>query len=187
MKILIDPGHGGQDPGAVAGDVREADINLAIAGYLMCGLVAVGYQASMTRHADTTVSLSQRVAAERKGKWDLFVSIHANAATHPHARGMEVWTSPGRTRSDCAATEIFDALADRFSGTVPMRRDDTDGDPDREARYYVLTRTRCPAVLVEVGFVTNDQDRAIITDREKQQEIAHAIAKGVIRWAGKAA
>jgi N-acetylmuramoyl-L-alanine amidase len=141
-----------------------------------------GHRAAMTRITDRTVPLRERVRMERNGNYDLLVSVHCNAAENPSARGMEIWTSPGQTRADAAATAIFNALQKAFGRALPMRMDLSDGDPDKEARFYMLTHSRCPAVLIELGFLSNTQDREFLTDPENQTDIAAVIAEGIEGW-----
>lgn len=183
MRVLIDPGHGGRDNGAVAGGVKEADLNLRIAGRLWAMLQDAGAEAYMTRtQFNSTVSLRERAEMEHQYPYDLLVSIHCNAFENPAARGMEIWTSPGKTRADAAATAIWHALKKAFGHVTPMRADWSDGDPDKEARLYILTHTFCPAVLIECGFLTNDEDRAFLLDPENQTDIAAVIARGIEEW-----
>jgi N-acetylmuramoyl-L-alanine amidase len=94
---------------------------------------------------------------------------------------MEVWTSPGKTRSDALATAIGEALASTFPA-VPMRRDDSDFDLDKEGRLYVLTQTICPAVLVECGFVSNDAEAVRLKDPATILNLALAISLGISTW-----
>jgi len=179
--VLIDPGHGGEDPGAVAAGVRESDIALDVALRLAQELVDQRCVPILTRYRDITTPLAARVETERLVEPDLFVSVHCNAADNQAASGMEVWTSPGETPADRAATAILEALVAAFPGRR-VRTDWEDGDPDREARFYVLRRTRCPAVLVELEFLTNPEGRAFLTGPGTRPRIAAALAEGVLAW-----
>jgi N-acetylmuramoyl-L-alanine amidase len=95
---------------------------------------------------------------------------------------MEVWTSPGKTRSDALATAIGEALASTFPA-VPLRRDDSDFDLDKEGRLYVLTQTACPAVLIECGFISNDAEAVRLSNPETILSLARAISLGISTWA----
>lgn len=187
LSVLIDPGHGGADPGAVCGGVREADVNLEVALALGARLFerrrpGGGAAITLTRYTDRTVSLAERVAIERaQVPTHLFVSIHANAAANPEAKGFEAWTSRGQTPADAAATEILAALDAGFPGRG-VRADFTDGDPDREADFWVLRRTRAPAVLVELGFLTNEADRGFLADAGNRFALAAALEAGIWNW-----
>lgn len=185
MKILIDPGHGGKDPGAVSpGGVRESDIVLKV-GWLLYGVLnGLGIEAELTRENDVFVGLKARCKASNSFKPDLFVSLHCNAALNPHAEGIEVWTTHGDTNADPASREIFMAMKDHFPAKR-FRSDYTDGDPDKEGSLYVLNHTQAPAVLVEMGFISNEAEREWLQDPIKQQRIALAIADGILRWQTK--
>jgi len=186
MRVIVDPGHGGHDPGAVnlAVGVQEKALNLQIAITLYRRLLDAGHSGRMTRTDDRFLVLSDRVAIANRQHPDAFVSIHCNAAANKDAFGMEVWTSPGKTRSDALATAIGEALAATFPA-VPMRRDDSDFDLDKEGRLYVLTQTACPAVLVECGFVSNDAEAVRLKDPVTIRNLALAISTGISTWAGK--
>jgi N-acetylmuramoyl-L-alanine amidase len=179
--VLIDPGHGGQDPGAVAYGVREADINLAVAAFLSRSLRAAGVAALFTRSSDKTLSLQRRAEIEHGLKPTLFISLHCNAAASQTANGIEIFTTPGQTAADAAATAILESVQSFFP-QARYRTDMSDGDPDKEERFFVLTKTRCPAVLLEMGFLTNPDEAAWLARRETQMQMAQAIAKGILEW-----
>jgi N-acetylmuramoyl-L-alanine amidase len=179
--ILIDPGHGGKDPGAVANGLHEAEINLTVAGFLIIALREAGVTALLTRSRDTDMSLRRRADLERALRPVLFVSLHCNAAASPAARGIEIFTSPGQTKADAAATAILDSIREAFP-SANYRTDLADGDPDKEERFFVLTMTLCPAVLLEMGFLTNKADADWLAQRVNQMQMANAIARGILAW-----
>jgi len=179
--ILIDPGHGGKDPGAVANGLHEADINLAVAGFLAIALREAGAAPLLTRSRDTIMTLGRRASIEHALKPGLFISLHCNAATNPQAHGIEIYTSPGQTKADAAGTAIFEAIREAFP-QANYRTDPSDGDPDKEERFFVLTMTLCPAVLLEMGFLTNAAEADWLSRRETQMQMAAAIAKGILSW-----
>ena len=186
--VVIDPGHGGKDPGAIGTLCgREADVNLAVALALSDRLtrrpLAPGHwiRVDLTRTSDVYLPLARRAAVANLDHADLLVSIHCNAAGDPRARGFEVWTSPGATSADQAATAIWLALR----AAVPGRRgrvDMVDGDVDKEAHFTVLTATRCPAVLVELGFISNVEDDALLASPEGRAACVAALEEGIRGW-----
>ncbi|PLX97306.1 MAG: N-acetylmuramoyl-L-alanine amidase [Desulfuromonas sp.] len=181
--LLIDPGHPALDNGgAVADGVREADINLSVAMLLGGIMVNEGWEVHFTRYSNILVELAYRVRSEHILRPDLFLSLHCNSVSSPGPHGLEVFTSPGQTAADPAATAICNALAAAFPDSR-FRGDLSDGDPDKEANYYVLVNTRAPAVLVEMGFLSNAIERAWLTQRHTQIQIAMALAAGVLGWA----
>lgn len=186
MRIVIDPGHGGNDPGAVGlGGLQESHVALAVALRLERRLVAAGHIVKLTRTTDLYRTLSERARTANMFDCDLFLSLHCNAAADRSVQGFEVWTSPGQTRADKIADEIFLALGRAHPGT-PGRRDLSDGDNDREASFAVLRLTRCPAVLVELDFVSHPEVEEQMQDNKWLDAVAAAVAEGLHLWRLKA-
>lgn len=180
--VVVDAGHGGADPGAVAGSARESDINLALALRFKHQAASLGYpfDVALLRGADVFVSLPDRVARANELAPACVLSFHCNAAGAPQATGYEVWTTPGETPADDLATYIYEEL----DNVAPYggRPDVDDGDPDREARFYMLRHTLAPAVLVEFGFMTNQHDLTTLLDDIYQQDFVLAVAGAVQDW-----
>jgi N-acetylmuramoyl-L-alanine amidase len=122
---------------------------------------------------------AERVAAINASGADVLLSIHCNSADNASARGYEVWTSPGRTDADVVATAIYRELTCLLQG-LPGRLDLSDGDPDKEARFYVLTQSTMPAVLVESLFVSNPEDERCLRDQGILTRLAEAYAWGLV-------
>jgi N-acetylmuramoyl-L-alanine amidase len=183
MNILIDPGHGGSDPGAVANGLRECDINMAVATLLAEALTTQHY-VWKTRNADTFVSLRARTDFEHRISPDLTISLHCNAAANTSARGFEVWTSIGETASDRAAYHVINTIQDAFP-LRKLRYDITPGeqrwDVDREKNFWMCHKTKGPAILIEMGFITNPDEAAWLGDPNTHLQMATAIAAGVGR------
>lgn len=185
MRIVIDPGHAGRniDPGAVNGTtgLQEADVALVISRLVEKYLFAVGYEVKLTRtewEQAETDDLSYRTALANNWGADIFISLHCNSAANPSAKGYEIWTSPGDTLGDRLATCIFNQIAAEFPDRAG-RTDYSDGDPDKESRFYVLIHTDAPACLVEMAFISNDEEAALLADAAWQDRYARAIARGV--------
>lgn len=180
--ILIDPGHGGKDPGAVYGQ-RESDIVLAIGKELASLLAATGRTSALTRdsdmhlHVNKSLDLATRV--QRAQYADCLVSLHCNAATNSQAKGIEVFTSKGQDHSDPLAEYVIKSLMAAF----PLRKfriNQTDGDLDKEADFYVLRKSPCPAILVELGFLSNEEEGAWLGNRAVQLHLAMALCAGIM-------
>ena len=152
--IVIDPGHGGKDPGAVYAGYKEKDITLPIALYLG-GFLSHASEANLkinciyTRTVDIYVPLRDRVFIANNVKADAFISIHLNASPKHNARGEEIWIYPNSIESaklaDSIATFIDEIVPGKFRGI-------------KEGKFYVLRETakkKIPAVLIEVGFLDN--------------------------------
>ena len=189
MRIMIDPGHAGRnvDPGAVnqSTGLQEADVALFVSKLVETQLLAAGHEVKLTRtdwEQAETDDLNVRTSLSNDWGADLFVSIHCNSAASPNAAGYEVWTSPGDTEGDALATCIYAQIAIEFPGRTG-RADYSDGDPDKESRFYVLVHTDAPACLVEMAFISNDEEAALLSDSAWQERYARAITRGVTDYA----
>ena len=185
MKIVIDPGHAGRnvDPGAVnrSSGLQEADVALAVSQIIAMELVQVGHEVKLTRtewEQVETDELGFRTSLANDWGADVFVSIHCNSAANPAAKGYEIWTSPGETQGDVLATCIYAQIAMEFPDRTG-RADYSDGDPDKESRFYVLVHTDAPACMVELAFISSDEEAALLSDEKWQGRYAQAIAKGI--------
>ena len=189
MRIVMDPGHAGRnvDPGAVnaATGLQEADVALFVSKLVETQLLEAGHEVKLTRtdwEQAETDDLNVRTSLSNDWGADLFVSIHCNSAVSPNAAGYEVWTSPGDTEGDALATCIYAQIAIEFPDRTG-RADYSDGDPDKESRFYVLVHTDAPACLVEMAFISNDEEAALLSDVAWQTRYARAIAKGITDYA----
>ena len=188
MKIkyfVIDPGHGGKFSGAVYNGQKESMLNYKFAHRIMNKLKDEGHRAILTRDSDKELGktlnadLSKRSDLANENKADLFVSIHCNASTNPDARGFEVWTSKGETKSDKIADNIIKQISEEIP-EIKIRKDLSDGDNDHEADFSVLRKTKMPAVLVEIGFMSNEKDLTMMNDYLYLEKISKAIVNGVL-------
>jgi N-acetylmuramoyl-L-alanine amidase len=186
---LFDNGHGGiidgvyqtsgkrsprWDDGTI---LYEGEFNRAIVNRLvkLCKDNNIDYVNLVDTQKD--VSLGDRVRsansyAKSSKKKCIYVSIHANGFDKESANGWSVYTSPGKTKSDGIATTLFNKSAAEFPGEY-MRRDTTDGDPDKESNFYVLVNTSMPAILSENFFMTNyDNCHKYLLPEEGRDRIA---------------
>ena len=209
--IVIDPGHGGKDPGAIAASgLREKDVVLSASLALRDMLEKTGrYDVRMTRSNDRFIELSDRVSRAREWHADLFISIHADAARKPDVAGASVYTisERGRRRVDGEAEknnwdiEIEEGVSDEVSGileVLTIRETQTnsglfaelllpelaDAGPvlrntHRKAGFYVLLAPDVPAVLLEMGFLTNPGDASRLADRQGREASMRAVARAI--------
>lgn len=190
MKICIDPGHGGYDPGAVGpAKTKESTINLAVAILLskyLASIAAVRFTRieDQALGANLTSDLLGRVSLANNWPADLLVSIHCNSGSAT-AKGMEIYTTPGQGPSDKVAEAIVQEWTKLFPGGS-IRKDLRDGDSDKEANFYVLRKTDMPAVLIELGFISNPQEEQMLINPAFQQKAALAIAQGIANYWGVA-
>jgi len=189
MKIMLDPGHAGRtvDPGAVhaKSGLQEADVVLVVARLVKKYLVAVGHEVQMTRSTWEDVKtdeLSYRTSVSNEWGADVFVSLHCNSAENKEAKGFEVWTSPGNTQGDRLASYIYEEIHKEFSDRRG-RTDYSDGDADKESRFYVLVYTDAPACLIEMAFISNADEAALLGNLTWQERYAKAIARGITDYA----
>ena len=166
---MLDAGHGGADAGAICVEpgplegLREKDVVLRYGLALGKALKQAGFEVRYTRQDDSFVTLSRR--AEMVNEWgaDLLLSLHCNSASSLSAIGFEVFTSKGQTASDPIATSIFNVWSEEWPNRN-ARVDFTDGDPDKEAGFVVLTKTTKAAVLLEIEFIHNQKGAAWLED-----------------------
>ena len=192
MKILIDPGHGIDTPGKRSPDglFREYLWNRQVADLILEGLVSAGVDASLVVTETNDVSLRNRVnrvntICNRLGASNvLLVSIHANAAGNGsawmNAKGWSCYTSRGKTKSDQVAEYLYDAFEAEFQDRK-IRKDMSDGDRDWEENFYVLQKSKCPAVLLENFFYDNREECAWMLQEETKKRIASAAVTGIIK------
>ena len=196
MKILIDPGHGIDTPGKRSPDglFREYLWNRQVADLILEGLVSAGVDASLVVTETNDVTLRNRVnrvntICNRVGASNvLLVSVHANAAGNGsawmNASGWSCYTSKGKTRSDQVAECLYDAFEEEFQDRK-IRKDMSDGDRDWEENFYVLQKSKCPAVLLENFFYDNREECAWMLQEETKRRIASAAVKGIIKYINK--
>ncbi|MBD2260941.1 DUF3747 domain-containing protein [Pseudanabaena sp. FACHB-2040] len=173
LVVVLDPGHGGRDPGAVGiAGIQEKEINLTIANRVQQRLQEAGVTVLMTRADDREIDLDPRVAFAQRAGADIFVSIHANAISmsRPEVNGLETYYYSSGQR-----------LAQVIHNSV-LRRTDMRDRGVRQARFYVLRYSAMPAVLVETGFVTGSQDAARFQNMNTRMQIADAIAEGILEY-----
>lgn len=176
-QVIIDAGHGGSDPGAQRGDIQEKELTLSIAMKLKQYLEAQGIKVKMTRTDDSFVSLEDRVKITNELNPDAFVSIHINSLeTDRDIKGIETYYQNGRSRQ--LAEKIHEQLVGKLQ--VPDRN-------VRKARFYVVNHTDNPAVLAEVGFISNKDERDKLISSEYQAKIAESVGQGLMLFLSGAA
>jgi len=211
-KIILDAGHGGKDPGAIAvNGAQEKHVTLAAAKQLAEILQATGrYEVVLTRSDDAFIPLEQRVETARKAKADLFLSIHADSGENPEVRGASVYTlsEAGTARAKNIMTvqdweldvksaksrEVSDILVDLaqrdtknkstvFARKVVPRLQAAGAsvleNSHRNAGFFVLLAPDVPALLIEMGFLTNASDAAELTNPKFRGNLMNAVALAI--------
>ncbi|MDI6742186.1 MAG: N-acetylmuramoyl-L-alanine amidase [Smithella sp.] len=183
LRLWQDAGHGGSDPGATGNGLREKDVNLAIQQKVTARLKGYNVELGQSRTGDATLSLTARTNAAnawQKGTGNhLFLSYHANGFTDPTANGYEdfVHTTPA-----AASVKAQDAIHRRVAAVFTKHGRRNRGK--KRANFHVLRETKFPAVLLEVGFVTNPQDAALLKQDSFLDEVAAAIVQGLVDMYG---
>ena len=177
--VVVDAGHGGIDTGTSHGDILEKDINLAIAKYLYEELRKVNIIPIMTRtedklyESDRNKDLRQRPKIANNVKADLFISIHANNFPSSKTAGSQIFYKINSKESL--------ELAEFIQKELDILRDEN-RRVLKKGDYYVLNVIKCPGVLIEAGFLSNPEDRKLLTDPGYQQQLAKAIKDGIINY-----
>ncbi len=178
--VVIDPGHGGPDPGAIGiGGLREADVVLDVSKRVKNLLSEKGVNVKMTRNKEVDLDLPPRVSIANRTNADVFVSIHANASRGKKRdiNGLETFYYSG-WRGRLLAKKIQRQILKVSPGS-----------PDRgvrQGRFFVIKNTRMPAVLVEIGFLTGRLDARRLEKSIHRKRIAYAITKGILEYLYKA-
>ena len=176
MKLYLDPGHGGTDPGASGNGIREKDITLDISLKIRSILLTnyENIEIKMSRTADTTKSLSQRTNEANAWDADFYLSIHCNAA-NSSARGYEDYIYSGLSNSSRTATyqDIIHAEVIKLNQLTNRGQ--------KKANFHVLRETHMDAFLSENGFIDNPQDAALMKQNSWRQSVAQGHANGIAK------
>ena len=189
--VMLDPGHGGSDCGAVGKRFQEKVLTLLIAQRVKAHLETMGYRVLMTRGDDRTVALSPRAKKAVDAKVDLFISIHINSASNSAVRGVETFAlaAPGAPSSGSGNVvytrypgdaALLNSTALAMSVQQALRQ--MVKAPDRgmkRARFVVIRENRCPAILIECGFISNRSEENLLGTASYRESLARAIAVGI--------
>jgi len=207
--IVVDPGHGGKDPGAISPrGLQEKTVNLIVSKYLKEELERMGFEVILTRTRDVSLSLAERANIAKRHNADLFISIHANSNHSRKVSGVEVYyLSSSRLRAQERSVRL--ARSEKFQGkSMPVDVKAILWDllirknygfsvelsdifyltfenlgfnikPPKKASFYVLRFAYVPSILVEMGYLSNRYEETALRKKHYQKQIAHAIALGV--------
>ena len=194
--VVLDPGHGGQDSGAMCGGVLEKDLTLDVARRIDRLLNSEGIATLMTRVGDTYVSLADRAAFANRVRKCIFVSIHFNEDNKPVASGVETYYAAHqitagsflaswlpflwRPLSDSPNPESQNLAALVQEALVARTRSIDRGSQARQ--FFVIANVTSPAVLIEGGFLTNKEDISKLATEDYRNQIAAAVADGILRY-----
>jgi len=179
--IYLDAGHGGKDPGAISNGILEKDINLIITKKLASELERNGAIVLLTREDDYDLSdpkanlrkrndLAKRAKLINDSNCDLFLSIHLNAYSSEKWRGLQIFYDDGNSENK----KIAEILSEQIKNDIKNVREIKNVND-----YYMYSRVKRPGVLIEVGFITNPDDRYLLRQEDYQKTLVKSITKGV--------
>ena len=213
--VIIDPGHGGSDPGAIGvGGLREKDVTLRLSKMLAEKLRLMGFRVVATRDRDTTLSLEERTAIAEASNGDVFISLHANSAPRRSVQGIETYYPDKnherhslrvamrengisrdqldelqRTLAKLRIGEISpysqrlaSLVQGQLAGALPRRYGKIQDLGAKKGPFYVLFLSNMPAILIEVGFITNKSDAKRLRSADYLDSVATQISTGVERY-----
>src|SRR5207248_3399770 len=194
--VVLDPGHGGQDSGAMCGGVLEKDLTLDVARRIDRLLEAEGIATAMTRLGDTYVSLADRAAFANRVRDCIFVSIHFNEDNRPVSTGVETYYAAHQLTPGSFVTSWLPFLWQALSESPNLESQSLAGfiqealvartralDRGTKAKqFFVIANVTSPAVLVEGGFLTNKEDSSRLTSEDYREQLAAAISDGILRY-----
>ena len=178
--IVIDPGHGGKDPGACSPNgTREKDITTSISHKLNESLKALGYNTIMTRYDDSHLELYDRTDIANNNNADIFVSIHSNSfPNNRNVSGLEVLYHPTKEEGDGSSYDLAKMMQEEVLKTTGFY----DRGIVKRPNLAVLRTSKMPAALIEVGFLSNEGDEALVKNSEFQDKVVDGIVKAIERY-----
>lgn len=182
--IYIDPGHGGLDPGAMYQSVMEKDINLSISRKLEKKLFSLGAIVYLTRYGDYDLAVNNTINRKRsdlsrrgniinKSKCDIFISIHLNAEETGLYRGAQAFYSDNNEQNQLIASILQDEFKKNLNSTRKYKNNND---------LYLQKRIKVPGVLVELGFLSNSNERYLLRQQNYQEKLALTITNGIIKY-----
>ena len=189
--VYLDAGHGGYDPGASYFGISEKSLTLAIQSRVKAKLESEGYQVVTTRTSDTYVDLTDRSRAANASESDIFVSIHINASGSSDVQGIETYyyqpfaEYPSRINAAYHANPTRLSMSDTLANAIQSSLINATGAQNQGVKrrtFAVLRETTAPAVLLELGFLSNPQEAARLTTSAYQETLANAIVAGIKRY-----
>lgn len=174
VTVMIDPGHGGDDPGTTSGTVDEKDITLEVALLVKDYLEECGANVIMTRKDDTFMNKYDRAAFANEKEADIFLSIHCNyLEDNPEVSGVETYYMENAEDGMALATAVHEqVLSVTGADDMYVRTND----------FVVIRETNMPAALIEIGYLSNTQDVKRLCGKEYQQRMAYGIAAGIVEY-----
>jgi len=174
--IIIDPGHGGKDPGALGELYQEKEINLKLALNLQENLTNLMPEKKvlLTRASDSYISLKDRVKYTQQYKDSIFISLHTNSSTVTSAKGYEIFYTNKLIKNKDLAQTILEKIESDFQF---LRNRGL-----KIGNYYVLNTSKVPSVLIEIGFISNEEEEKIIGSSAFLLNLSQTIAEAITSY-----
>lgn len=183
VVIVVDPGHGGKDDGARADGIKEQEINLAISLKLKTALEAQGASVKLTRDGAYDLAsdgaanrkredMKQRVAMINDEKSDLFISVHLNSYPNVAVHGAHAFYQ----KENASSKAFAQIVQNHFNALTKDEKESKVGD------YYILNNSERPGILVECGFLSNQEDRSKLVSEDYQQQLANVLCESVLEY-----
>ena len=194
--VVLDPGHGGQDSGAICGGVMEKDLTLDVARRVDRLLDSQGIATLMTRLGDSYISLADRAAFGNRTNGSIFISIHFNEDNKPVASGVETYYAAHQIASGSSLASWLPFFS-RTSSSSPKPESQSLAGFIQEAlvartrsvdrgtqakQFFVIANVTSPAVLIEGGFITNKNELSKLASEDYRDQLAAAVADGILRY-----
>ena len=175
--IVLDAGHGGRDPGAIANGANEKDVVFAVTQLLEKKLRAAGANVLMTRSTDTFLTLAERVEFSKQNHAEMFISIHANAASATSAKGAEVFYNSNTNQNGVESMKLAQEIQKQI-----VRQASMNDRGVKQQDFFVIKNQNITSVLIELGFLTNGDDAAKLKSPAYQEIFAEAIYQGILAY-----
>lgn len=192
--VVIDPGHGGKDPGTSGTGTREKEINLSVAKLVAASLKKKGYRVFLTRNGDTFISLDQRVKIAAKYKPDVFISLHTNSAGAGSAKGLETYTATPKgvksthgtkAKSKSSRGNKHDKESTRLAFELQkylLHYTKAEDRGIKRANFVVIRDAPSAAALIEMGFLSNTGENKKLATAAYRRQLASGIIQGVVAY-----
>ncbi len=175
--IILDPGHGGKDPGTVKGSASEKNITLKVSTQVKQLLENAGAKVYMTRTGDTYPSLQDRVDFTQANYGEIFVSVHVNSAANTSAQGTETYYAISTGDMYQEDVDLATFVNNQIVNNLNMKNRGV-----KQEQYYVIRNMVIPSILVELGFLTNTEDNSKMTNDEYVKLFAESIYNGILQY-----
>lgn len=178
-KVVIDAGHGGADSGAIGGGIYEKDLNLDVAKMVQEKLMKKNIYVYMTRTKDETLTLEDRVNYSNEINPDIFVSIHTNSTVKEDSYGLETHYFKDNSY------KLAQTVHGEFASYKNLKKWETIDRGVIKSRFYVINHTEAPAILIEMGFISNLDERSKLIKKGRKEDIAESIVDGILEYLKK--